>query len=1671
VAITVGSVEVDVVPNTQGIYQRLRGALVPAATRAGEDAGNAAGRSFGPAMQRQIGDVGLRIGQQIGSQIAARITAEIRGALRDGITQGGAASRPAATRQGEETGGAFARAMKARLQAAFRTLPKIDVGADTSEADSNLQALRVRMEALAGKRIGVDIDAADARAEIVAIEAELRALGASHPNVTIRTDSAAALVQLKAVREEIDRISADPAHIQIETDGFFGQKLRAAVERAEAALPNININADTTPAEIEIARLRAQLTAMKDLRIGIDIDAATAQARLAEIQQRLHALAGPRVTVDADTTLARAALTNLSLRIDALRGRNPTIDVRVDAAAASAQLAAVGVMASALDAKRVNINVSAAQALAAVFQLSIAIGGLAAIPAIPILAAGIGSIAAAGVAAAAGVGALGLVAIPAFKGIASALQAQKAAQDAATNATYQGGQSAGQGAAKALQLAGAQQSLATAHRNAARQISQAEQAVGDAVRSSAEANRQAAQQVKAARQSLADVVEQAADRQEQAAERVAQAEESLAGAQRTARQAQQDLTQARKDASAELAGLADQLTNARLSERDAVLDVQDAQARLRATQAVGSKATVLEQQRAQLSYDQAVQRLKEQKTETKNLAGEKAAADKAGVEGSDTVKSAQQRLADAEKGVADQQKDLAKARSEASKQQIQNQQDIAAAQQKVAEASRNVSRVQEDGARSVQRAQESLVAAQQSAADSISSAQRQIQSASTSAAGGVDQAAIAAAKYKAELAKLSPAARDTFDAFGNLKTAFGDWSKSLQPEVMPIFTRALDGLRNALPGLTPFVEGAVRAITKLQDKISQGFKSPWWKTFKEDLATSVEPAIVGLGTAFGNIFVGMGGVIGAFLPHMDDISGTMQRITKRFADWGKNLKGSPEFERFLDYASRQGPIVAEALGDVASAFYQVAKSLSPLTGPALKILGAMARAAADLARDLPWLVQGIYLVVIATKLWTLAMFLFGLVVRTNPIILIITGIIALVAAVIYAYKNFTWFRNVVQGTWSAIQKGASYAWNVILKPIFDKLSSGLKTVGGWASWLWQEKIKPGWDAMAKGARILATIVLTILIVPLVLAFKGLAWIAGWVWREQLKPAFDALGAGAKWVWETFVKPAFDKMVAGFKLLGAGARWVWEKVISPVFNKIAEKAKWLWNVAVRPQLELLKRGFRAVGDGAKWVWDKILSKVFNWIGDKARWLWDKAIRPQFDLIKRGIKAVGTSFETAGKFIDKQWSKVQGIAKKPVRFIIDKVYNAGIVPTWNKIASAFGAPKIAPMQTKGWATGGVLPGYTPGKDVHSFYSPTGGGLELSGGEAIMRPEFTRAVGSGFINTMNKIASNRGSTGVKAALAPALGGNPAPTQRFADGGIFGWISKTAAGVGSKAWEAAKGAASWIKDGIEASARAGIKIAVDPLLAKFPGADKGFGKMVRKIPTKMLSSMFGYTKKADKAGGNMIGGAGMAAGLKWAKTQNGKRYQWGGNGNPSWDCSGLVSAIESVIRGQKPHRRWATGSFSGKTAPPGWTLNAKSPYRIGITNAGVGHTAGTINGTNVESRGGDGVVIGPRARAWNDRLFGSHYGYTGKYDQGGYLQPGMNLAYNGTGRPEPVFTTQQANALATVADGGGTSGPTEMTGTLLLDSGELMGTFRGVVRQENAQVLTALRARPAGR
>ncbi|WP_435209549.1 hypothetical protein [Streptomyces sp. bgisy034] len=526
--------------------------------------------------------------------------------------------------------------------------------------------------------------------------------------------------------------------------------------------------------------------------------------------------------------------------------------------------------------------------------------------------------------------------------------------------------------------------------------------------------------------------------------------------------------------------------------------------------------------------------------------------------------------------------------------------------------------------------------------------------------------------------------------------------------------------------------------------------------------------------------------------------------------------------------------------------------------------------------------------------------------------------------------------------------------------------------------------------------------------------SAIAGLVSWV-TTRLGPAFTSLRDTAVKVWDAIRKK-----------VSTAWNWIKANVLTPIKTFFTQTVPG-WANTFRNKVV---GAFQRVYDGWKNIWGGIKKNILTPI----KTFFTQTVPGWANTFRD--KVVG-AFDRARAGIKTAWDKVADIAKKPIKFVIETVYNKGIVGVWNKIAKAFGAPTLKEFHPKGFARGGVydvLPGYTPGRDPHKFYSPSGLALEMSGGESIFRPEFTRAVGSRFVSTMNHIAKSGGAARVREALAPVLGGNPrtatdrslryaggGTVQAFADGGIFSWIKdaeSAVVGAGTSVWNGVKKGAAWLADTLEASARAGVKNVVDPLLKSFPGMDTSLGQMIRRIPDRILDALFGFSKKADDKGAGGVGGPRIQAGLKWARTQDGLPYQWGGNGNPSWDCSGLVSAVESVIRGQKPHRRWATGSFHGKTAPPGWVLHGDSAYRIGITNKGVGHTAGTIGGVNIESRGGDGVVIGKRARGYRDKLFTDWYGFQpGKFDNGGWMMPGWN--FNGLGTPEPVLTPGQLRVL----------------------------------------------------
>jgi len=159
---------------------------------------------------------------------------------------------------------------------------------------------------------------------------------------------------------------------------------------------------------------------------------------------------------------------------------------------------------------------------------------------------------------------------------------------------------------------------------------------------------------------LGDALKQTAGGGASAGAAIAAAEKRIAQAQREATQAQQALNDARVSAAEHLDDLHRSLARTRLDEESATMAVADAE---RAVRLASRSRDPNDRKKADLAYRESLQTLAEVRDRLEDVTLEESQASAAGVEGSDQVKSALQRQADAVAALAEAQAALAKASS------------------------------------------------------------------------------------------------------------------------------------------------------------------------------------------------------------------------------------------------------------------------------------------------------------------------------------------------------------------------------------------------------------------------------------------------------------------------------------------------------------------------------------------------------------------------------------------------------------------------------------------------------------------------------------------------------------------------------------------------------------------------------------------------------------------------------------------------------------------------------------------------------------------------------------------------------------------------------------------------------------------------------------------------
>lgn len=619
----------------------------------------------------------------------------------------------------------------------------------------------------------------------------------------------------------------------------------------------------------------------------------------------------------------------------------------------------------------------------------------------------------------------------------------------------------------------------------------------------------------------------------------------------------------------------------------------------------------------------------------------------------------------------------------------------------------------------------------------------------------------------------------------------------------------------------------------------------------------------------------------------------------------------------------------------------------------------------------------------ATKVAAGAQAAFNAVMNANPIVRVVTILSALVAGLVVFFTQTKegkaiWeeFTRFLGEAWANISGFFTEAWENVIQPVF-------KAIGDIATWVYESVLKPVFDGIAAVVGFLAGM-FKVQFDLIVIAFRLVGAIATWLWENGIQPAFQAIGAIVSWLWSSIIQPYINAWAALFQ-------WLWSTVLSPVFGFIGAAVQ-------------------AVGAAFDWFFKNVVQPVWTGISNAIGTAWNWINTNVFTPMKTGIDAVGKAFDAVGRFIGEVWTNIQNAAKVPVKFLINTVWNDGIRSFAVDVLNALGMGDVAknlPRVTVPFANGGVLPGYTPGRDVHQFWSPTAGGLALSGGEAIMRPEFTRLVG--------------GPAGVDALNAAARKG--ALPIGDGEGNFFGdaWdaISKAA----SVAWEFLSNPAQAIKQHLTGFT-SGL------------GGNGLLSDIASGVPKMLLRGLENvFTNAAPKG----VGSKGMG----WEAMWNIVRSQVPG----AVKTSDFRPGAKTVNGGQSYH---SLGRAIDIVPASMATFDAVAKLFPNASEL-IYTPAGNRQLQN-----------GKPFAGWSDAVKKQHYNHVHLamaqggvvpklYDQGGWLPDG-GMAVNRSGKPEPVFTNDQWSLLR---DGFGAGGM-EITGRLEIGGDGLARIIDGRIQKK---------------
>lgn len=302
---------------------------------------------------------------------------------------------------GDKWANAFERQISQQLKGLADDLPTFSPKADLDEFDQALQNTRKEIDELAKTKLspgdggGGGLD--DLGSKLDDITARMTKLSDEAGDANKKVQLRDVARQAQMIRDLIDQAQEQGADEGRKYGGAFADEAKKTIAATLKDIPEIHVEADTSPAERKVAELRSTLADLGDKKIGVDIDEDQFSAEVQRLTARLESLARNPANVgikfDLDSALdelnkfndkvagvlnegqekagkssadsyAGAYATEVENRLRRAAAALPDTPLKIDSSDAEKRLNAIRVELESLADKKVGVDIDAASAAA-----------------------------------------------------------------------------------------------------------------------------------------------------------------------------------------------------------------------------------------------------------------------------------------------------------------------------------------------------------------------------------------------------------------------------------------------------------------------------------------------------------------------------------------------------------------------------------------------------------------------------------------------------------------------------------------------------------------------------------------------------------------------------------------------------------------------------------------------------------------------------------------------------------------------------------------------------------------------------------------------------------------------------------------------------------------------------------------------------------------------------------------------------------------------------------------------------------------------------------------------------------------------------------------------------------------------------------------------------------